>query len=193
MSSLEEGRKAAADLFDAIERQAWPEVAAWVHPDAAAAFYTAQCEHASQTEALQAMAPEALGWSAEDFEQYVPSGPNPFLSAICGVRSAAELRELGPTLVLEGFLKFQLRPTAGQERPARKILGVVPEGDEVLHIVFKGPSGWDPREEWVPVAVLTFRNTTSGWRTLLNGNLVYDSRGGFSMALSDTDPEQTAQ
>jgi hypothetical protein len=192
MSSLEEGRKAAAALFDSIEREAWSEVAAWVHPDAAAAFFTEQCEQASRTDDLKATAPEALGWSAEEFEQYVGSGPNPFLIAIWGVRSTAELRELGPARVLEAFLKFQLRLTADQERPARKILGVVPEGDEILHIVFKDRSGWDLRKDWVPVAVLTFLNTTSGWRTLLNGNLVYDSQGGFCMALTDT-PDQTTQ
>jgi hypothetical protein len=70
---------------------------------------------------------------------------------------------------------------------------VVPDGEEFLHVVFKGPSGWEPREDWVPVAVLTLRDTASGWRTLLNGNLVYDSRGGFSMGLSGTDREQSTQ
>jgi hypothetical protein len=190
MSSLEEnGRETAAALFAAIEREEWSQVAGTIHPEAMRAFYEAQCQQAEHTESLRAMSPEALGWSAEEMRKYIPPGSDPFLRAIWGVASASELRGLGPRIVLERFLGFHLRASVEQERPLRRILGVVPQGREFLHVVFQGPTGWEPRADWLPVDVLTLRATPEGWRALLNGNLVFDSRGGYTMAFGGADSE----
>ena len=193
MSSLEEiGRETAAALFAAIEREEWSLVVEAVHPEAQRAFFDAQCQQAEHTESLQAMSPEALGWSAEQMRQRIPPGPDPFLRAIWSVASAAELRGLGPKVVLEKFLGFHLRAPVDHEGPLRRILGVVPQEPDFLHVVFQGPSGWETRAEWIPVDVLTLRATSAGWRALLNGNLVFDSRGGYTMALGGADPEPAA-
>jgi hypothetical protein len=117
-------------------------------------------------------------------------GPS-LIERIYGVRSSAEFEELPTPTVVERFLRakhgrsYTSGPTASYQ-----ILGEVIESSEIAHVVFRRPRWQAPQQQLESsVDVLTLRRLGEEWRCDLNGGLIYDSSGGFSIGFLDELPE----
>lgn len=95
------------------------------------------------------------------------------LLEVFGVRTPEEVRTLAPALLYERMLRTTLG--AGEMREVLagsevRVLGHVPEGEDVAHVVYRMRMGIAGMEvDQVQVAPL--RRTAAGWRVQLTGSL----------------------
>jgi hypothetical protein len=99
--------------------------------------------------------------------------PGGELVATFGVASAAELRALPPAVLYERMLRSTLgdREMAGVLTSAElRVLGHVPEGDDVVHVVYRMRMS-HAGIELDQVQLAPLRRTADGWRVMLTGSL----------------------
>jgi hypothetical protein len=171
-----------------------------IHPAAMAAFKQRQWDHAVMLDEMRSgigylsdsTSPEARAMGAE---ARMPQ--RTMLQGVFKVRDRAEFERLTPEqVVTRWFLLTTKRPKLPTGFPTqqrrREIIGELPDTDGLVHVLF--------RESWTPdslprilgrqdsqVRVVTAQETTAVWRVMLNGGLVYDESGGWSIGWNDDD------
>jgi hypothetical protein len=197
--SMVEGRQTALELatvvLAALEDGAWSRVAAHVSPTASAAFRNEQLERARQQEMLREVDWSGVGVPAAVAEWFRGRAPGPsLLERIYGVKTALEFEQLSPTTVVERFIRTKhARHPEGGASVRRQVVGAVAESDDLVQVVFRRPT-WHPAETpESSVDVLTVRRTPEGWRCELNGGLIYNSSGGYSMSFYDRQKAESGE
>jgi hypothetical protein len=188
-------RELVAAVLAALEDGAWSTVAAHVSPTAAAAFRDEELQKARHQEALSQSDFTEAGLPAPIAEWFQSrrSGLS-LLERVYAVTTASEFEQLSAPTVVERFLRAKHAPRPqGSGRERRLVVGAIAESDDLAHVVFRRPT-WRPRQaRESSVDVLTVRRTDEGWRCELNGGLVYDSSGGYSMAFYDGETPGSGQ
>jgi hypothetical protein len=171
---------AVAAVFAALATGALEGVVNLIDPAALEAFKEGQLALATLHDQVGADAFSDMDW---------PAGtPHPHLSfteGVFGVSRLEELAKMPPEALLLRWLQTA-RPLNTQE-PQREVLGVVREGVNRAHVVFRETrrpplqppdAAWDVLAVTSTVRVITVTRQLQGWATQLNGGLVYDDAGG---------------
>jgi hypothetical protein len=171
-----------------------------VDPEAMAAFKQRQLDHDMMFDAFRSnvstlsdsASPEAQAMAAE-----LRSPRKTLLQGVFKVRDRSEFERLTPEQVLTRWFLITTKrpePPAGfpDQQRRRDIIGEVADRDGIVHVVF--------RESWTPdslpgipgrrepqIRVISVKETSAGWRVMLNGGLVYDEGSGWSIGWGDDD------
>jgi hypothetical protein len=122
-------------------------------------------------------------------------------ATFAGVRSIAELERLSASEMLAQFLEAHAQryvdvpgpgdpPTARaappQFREVRRIIGELPEGDSLVHVLYRHRLEVNGKSEGPEVVVAaTTRRTPQGWRLLLNSELFSVADAGPDVSESE--------
>ncbi len=199
---LREARSVVVAVFAAEEMGDVPAMVALVHPQAAAAFKQRQLDHDATFSAMRDLTPlDTAGPAAKAVAAELRKPRNTLLQGLFKVRDRAEFELLSPEEILTRWFRQTTKPrTMPKEiggdvpRRAREIIGEVPDRDDTVHVLF--------RETWTPdsfpgvpgrrepqVRVISVRQTAAGWRVMLNGGLVYDEGGAWSIGWNDDEED----
>ena len=202
----QDARAVVAAVFAAEEVGDVATMVALVHPEAAAAFKQRQLDHdAAFTAMRELIPPDSAGPAAKAIAADLRKPRSTLLQGLFKVRNRAEFEHLSPEEVLTRWFRqtTQRRTTPkeiGGDAPTREreIIGEVPDRDGTIHVLF--------RETWTPdsspglpgrrepqVRVISVYQTPAGWRVMLNGGLVYDEGGGWSIGWNDDEGEAAPQ
>jgi hypothetical protein len=130
-----------------------------------------------------------------------PQDTGSVLQSVFRVRDRSEFEGLSPEEVVTRWFRHTTRQQArislehtSNTRRDREILGEVPEGELTVHVVFREVT--PSLEASIPglgseplIRVITTRLTPQGWRVRLNGGLVFEEGGGWSVGYGDADDE----
>ena len=165
----------ARELTRAWSKRDWPAVIRLIHPPAVESAK----QHAVEWERRNAV------WQ----RQRVASPKRvTMLQIIYRVSTIEELEQLPATEVLTRLL--QARYYDKEIPSSDAVLGVVDEGGDRAHAILRKPQWRSDRPDWDCVDVLTLVQTNSGWRALLNCDLVFDARGGTGIGVSKEQLEE---
>ena len=203
----------AAEAIEALNRGEWRRVADLVDPEELRSWFEQQRARIRE-EPWRPLTPEAVRRNRPDMPEEVAryhadrmnreaEWVNSLSSQFAGVETRGELERLGAAEALARYLQAQdprwrfeeqlkrlapeLRAIARPGTPAcrREIVGVVHEGEDLAHVVYRvrrqpgGAEEMSTREGELEVASL--RRTDDGWRLRLSGALF--APGGSAVVL----------
>jgi hypothetical protein len=173
-----------------------------VHPEAMAAFKQRQLDQDAMfdqvrsrlTSLSDSSSPEAQAMAGE-----FRTSRKTLLQVVFKVQDRIQFEHLTPEQVLTRWFLTSTQPRepppgSPGELPERRreIIGEVADRDGLVHVVFR--ESWNPDSyPGIPelrepqIRVISARETTAGWRVMLNGGLVYDDDGGWGIGWTDED------
>jgi hypothetical protein len=177
----------AKQALQHLEGGRWVEFVGLVDSVSLARFRDEQIEHAKAWEPGVAterhVAPEGAPFCVQEYFEALRArdSVNPVLSGIDGVSSVRDLMALpARELAIRWFSSGHGRNWASPSLRRRAILGAVPQGDSVAHVLYQR---LDEGEEPI-VHVMTARRGLAGWRIVLNEDLLGDDyTGGIGQRL----------
>jgi hypothetical protein len=179
-TDLDAAIELARSLLQAYEAKDWTTAAKQVHDTALAQFREMQLAMAQAWEERPTLAgerdPTMPAEVAAYFDSVHTDRGNPLLHFFPRVSTLAELRALTPTEFLARFMEGNDPKPENYDdhRPpvfTREVIGAVPEGDSLAHVVYRIHSDMGRGGQTQEVEVMTVRRANRGWRALLNRDI----------------------
>ena len=171
-------------LFEAYEAKQWRQAAELVDEKALAHFQVillalAQTWEMSpnfQQQADETLPPEVAAYFDSVRSRTLREHGNPLLYYFPGVATLAELQDLPPGELLARWMDGNdLKPESYDDNQPpvfrRAVIGVVPEGDELAHVVYRIHTDAGKMEATQEAEVMTVRHSAQRWRVLMNRDI----------------------
>jgi len=171
---------AVAAVFEAMASKNWQRVAALADPEFLAQFREKQLVYAEadriakvnrKKNEQQYGLPKCV---QKYFESQDANFTESFLKGFAGVKTVEQLAALSPPALFASWLAGgeHVRKEEGKNVPptSRTILGQVPEGDTLAHVVYRITPP-PPTQPEAALQMLTVRRENDGWRVLPNEDI----------------------